>query len=410
MPWREMSAVDARDAFIRDYLEGIDTMTELCERHGISRQTGYTWAERYDAHGIAGLQDRSRRPHHSPTATPQVVIDALIEARRRHRTWGPKKLLGGDWRLAARPARSTASAILKRAGLVRTLRRRQRPGHPGPPAPALVQPNAVWTLDFKGQFRVEGRWCYPLTVIDRCTRYVLACHALPAVDTGQTQRVLQRVFQRYGLPARVRSDNGVPFATAWAIARLSPLAVWWIRLGIVPELIAPGCPQQNGAHERFHRTLKAETAHPPAATWAAQQQRFVRYRQQFNHERPHEALGQQPPAAVYTPSPRPYPATLPPVSYPADCDVRHVGASGAVTRHGRRIFVSHVLVDQDVAFRPLDDGLWAVYFGPVLLGHFDERRRPADHIAPVKGGRSHATACSRLTSKNSNHVSTMSSD
>ena len=384
MPWREMSAVDARAAFIREYLDGVDTMTELCERHGISRQTAYTWVARYEERGIAGLHDQSRRPHHSPGATPQAVIDALIAARRRRPRWGPKKLLGPAWQLAARPGCSTASKILKRAGLVAKLRRRVRPGHPGTPTAAAAEPNAVWTLDFKGHFRVDGQWCYPLTVIDRCTRFVLACHALPSTETSATQRVLTRVFQQYGLPERIRSDNGVPFATSWAVARLSPLTVWWIHLGIVRELITPGCPQENGRHERFHRTLKADTAHPPATTWAAQQQRFIRYRHTFNQERPHEALGQRPPAEVYVPSPRPYPPTLPPLSYPADSEVRHVGASGSISwPSGRRVFVSHVLVDEDIALRPLDDGLWAAYFGPVLLGHLDDRRKPADHIAPV---------------------------
>jgi len=399
VPWQEMSAVDAREAFVWEYLEGLDSMTELCERHGISRQTGYLWVGRYAVGGIAGLQARSRRPHHSPTATPPVVIDALLEARRRHRSWGPKKLLGPSWALAHRPARSTASAILQRAGLVRAPRRRSRPGHPGPPPPAEAQPNAVWTVDFKGQFRIGGRWCYPLTVIDRCSRYVLACHALPSVDTAGAQRVFRRLFERYGLPGRVRSDNGVPFATSWALGRLSPLAVWWIRLGIVPELIEPGCPQQNGRHERFHRTLKAETTQPPAPTWAAQQQRFVRYRQAFNQERPHEALGQRPPAHFYAPSARPYPTVLPPLVYPDDCDVRHVGASGSIAWHGRRVFVSHVLANEEVAFRPLAEGLWTVYFGPVLLGHFDERRKAADRIGPV-----------RPALRNSNTLSTMSSD
>lgn len=385
MPWREMSAVDARAAFIREYLDGVDTMSELCERHGISRQTGYTWVTRYDQEGIAGLADRSRRPHHSPRATPEAVIDALVAARRRRPRWGPKKLLGPGWELAVRPGKSTASQILKRKGLVPTSRRRVRPGHPGAPAPAVAEPNAVWTLDFKGHFRIDGEWCYPLTVIDRCTRYVLACHALPSTETSATQRVLQRVFRQYGLPERIRSDNGVPFATSCAVARLSPLSVWWIHLGIIPELITPGCPQENGRHERFHRTLKADTAQPPAATWAAQQQRFARYRHMFNHDRPHEALGQRPPAEVYAPSPRSYPRTLPPLIYPADCDVRHVGASGSISwASGRRVFVSHVLVDEDIALRRLDDGVWAAYFGPVLLGHLDERRKPADHLRPVR--------------------------
>jgi hypothetical protein len=238
-----------------------------------------------------------------------------------------------------------------------------------------------------------------LTVIDRCTRYVLACHALTATDTAGTKRVLRRVFERYGLPERIRSDNGVPFAMTWALGRLSPLAVWWIHLGILPELIEPGCPQQNGAHERFHRTLKAETAQPPAPTWAAQQQRFVRHRRQFNDERPHEALGQRPPADFYAPSARPYPTTLPPLEYASDALVRPVGASGSVTWNGRRVFVSKVLAHEQIAFRPLTDGLWAVSFGPIVVGHLDERRRAADHIVPLNVKR-----------ENINKVSSMSPD
>ena len=386
MPWREMSAVDARVAFVEDYRQGVDTMTELCARHGISRETGYEWVRRVEAGGAAALQDRSRRPHTSPTQTPAAVRDALIAARQRHPTWGPKKLLARDWPLARRCACSTASGLLKDAGLVAPSRRRRRLTHPGAPAEATAEPNAVWTIDFKGQFRVDGAWCYPLTVVDHCTRYVLACHALRGGDLAGVQRVLRRVFATYGLPARVRSDNGAPFASH-ALSRLSTLAVWWIRLGIVPELIEPGCPQQNGRHERFHRTLKADTARPPAATWAAQQQRFRRYRVEFNEVRPHEALGLRPPAQVYVPSPRVYPATLPALTYPPDSRVCGVGASGSMTWRCRRVFVSHALEHQEIALRPLDEDLWAVYFGPVLLGHFDERRGSSDHISPVNGGR-----------------------
>jgi transposase InsO family protein len=376
--------VEARWAFIEEYQLGIDTMTELCARHGISRETGYKWVARYAAGGVGGLQDRSRRPRHSPTQTPAAVREALLAARRRHPRWGPKKLLGPGWPLAIRPGLSTASAILKAAGVVSSPRPRRQPAHPGAPPDAVATPNAVWTLDFKGQFRLGRQWCYPLTVIDRCTRYVLGCHALPSIESAGARRVLRQVFERYGLPARVRSDNGIPFATPWAVARLSPLAVWWIRLGIVPELIAPGCPQQNGRHERFHRTLKADTATPPAATWAAQQQRFRRYRVHFNEERPHEALGQQPPAALYVPSPRPYPARLPELSYPDDCVVCRVRASGSIRWHTREVFVSHVLASEHIGLRPLDDRLWAAYFGPVFLGHLDERVGPARRVLPCR--------------------------
>jgi putative transposase len=412
VPWKETSAVDERVRFIADYLAGVDSMTELAERYGVSRQTAYLWVKRYVAEGPTGLHDRSRRPHTRPNATAPVVVDALLAARHRHPTWGPKKLLGREWPLAERPALSTASAIRKKAGLVASPLRRRRPGHPGPPPSPIAAPNALWTIDFKGQFRTgDGQWCYPLTLIDSCSRYVLACQALPSTETRGARRVLERVFREYGVPDRIRSDNGVPFATVWAAARLSSLAIWWIRLGIVPELIEPGRPAQNGRHERFHRTLKRETAEPPAATLGRQQRLFTAYRQHFNHERPHEALGQLVPGDLYRPSTRAYPRELPPLIYPDDSLVRQVDTSGSIRwAINRRVYISHVLTDQEIAFRPVVDGLWAVYFGPVLLGHFDERRPDANSLAAVTRGRSPADAGSRPTSRNSNRVSTMSPD
>jgi transposase InsO family protein len=383
--------VEERLRFVAEFLDGVATMTELAEGYGISRETGYTWVRRYEAEGPAGLHDRSRRPHHVANATPDAVVDALIAARRRHPTWGPKKLLECDWPLRDRPALSTASAILNRAGLVDRRRRRRRPGHPGRPATAIAAPNVLWTIDFKGHFRTgDGQWCYPLTILDSCSRYVLACHSLPSTATAGARRVLECVFREYGLPERIRSDNGVPFATAWAAARLSALAIWWVHLGIVPELIEPGRPSQNGRHERFHRTLKRETAQPPAATHRAQQRRFATFCDEFNHRRPHEALGQRVPSDVYVASPRPYPRRLPTLIYPADSTVRRVDASGSIRwAVGTRVYISHVLTGEDVAFRPIDDGTWAVCFGPIVLGHYDERRGPLNSLAPsAKGGRS----------------------
>ena len=397
MPWRTTSAVEERLRFVAEYLDGVATMTELAEEYGISRETGYTWVRRYEAEGPAGLHDRSRRPHRSANATPQAVIDALVEARRHHPTWGPKKLLTYGWPLTTRPARSTASAILKRAGLIDRRRRRRRPGHPGRPPAVIASPNVLWTIDFKGQFRTgDRRWCYPLTLIDSCSRYVLACDGLRSTQTATTRAVLERAFREYGLPERIRSDNGVPFAAAWAAARISMLSVWWVRLGIIPELIEPGRPAQNGRHERFHRTLKRETAQPPATTLRTQQQRFDEFRVEFNTQRPHEALGQLPPSAVYAASSRSYPHRLPPLVYPSDSSIRRVDEAGCVRwAPGVRVYISRVLTGQDVAFRPIADGMWGVYFGPLVLGHYDERRGPTHNLAPVTRGRSPANAGSR---------------
>jgi putative transposase len=400
VPWREMSPVDERVRFIAEYLDGLVTMTDLCAQYGISRETGYKWVARFEADGPVGLHDRSRRPHSSPRATAPAVVQALLAARRRHPRWGPKKLLAHGWPLATQPALSTASALLKQHGLVGPRRRRTRPGHPGRPTTPLTTPNAVWTIDFKGQFRTgDGTWCYPLTVADACTRYLLACHSLGSVRTGPTRAALERVFRCYGLPERIRSDNGAPFASAWALGRLSPLAVWWIRLGIVPERIEPGRPAQNGRHERMHRTLKADTARPPAPTIRAQQRRFATFRRVYNEERPHEALGQQPPAVLYVPSTRPYPARLPPLDYPPSHVVRRVGQSGSLTWQGRRLSVSHTLCGQDVGLLEVDDARWAVYFGPVLLGHFDERRWCIHPIARMTPGALAGSASSRPAGK-----------
>jgi putative transposase len=398
VPWKRTSAVEERLRFVAEYLDGVTTMTELAEEYGISRETGYTWVRRYEAEGPAGLYDRSRRPHRSANATPQAVIDALVEARRRHPTWGPKKLLTYDWPLATQPARSTASAILKRAGLIDRRRRRRRPGHPGRPPAVIAAPNVLWTIDFKGQFRTGDRcWCYPLTLIDSCSRYVLACDGLRSTQTPTARRVLERAFREYGLPERIRSDNGVPFAAAWAAARVSALSVWWVRLGILPELIEPGRPAQNGRHERFHRTLKRETAQPPAATLRAQQRRFDDFRAQFNTQRPHEALGQRPPSTLYTASSRSYPRRLPPLIYPDDSTIHRVDESGSVRwAPGVRVYISRVLTGEAIAFRPVADGLWSVSFGPLVLGHYDERRGPATSLAPLaKRGGSPADAGSR---------------
>ena len=411
MPWRETSAVNERLQFIAEYLEELTTMSELCERYAISRETGYKWVARYKAAGPSGLLDRSRRPQHSPRATPQHLVDALLAARRAHPQWGPKKLLARAWRLPERLPLSTASALLKRHGLVTGPRRRRRPGHPGPPRAPITAPNTLWTIDFKGQFRIgDGRWCYPLTIVDAFSRFLLACPPLTSMKTQPTRVVLERVFREFGLPTCIRSDNGAPFATSWALARLSPLSVWWIRLGIIPELIQPGRPDQNGRHERLHRTLKHDTARPPAATWAAQQRRLQRFRHVYNVERPHEALAQRPPAELYVPSPRPYPRALPPLEYPAHVVVRRVGLRGSVSWSGRDLSVSHTLAGEDVAFTEVDDGGWAVHFGPVFLGHFDERRWRIQPLARTSAGALADCVGSRLTLKKPKKLSTMSSD
>jgi transposase InsO family protein len=326
---------------------------------------------------------RSSRPHHSPQATASTIVDAIVTMRKRRPTWGGKKILARlrdtqpTWAL---PAVSTANDVLKRHHLVTPRRRRRPVGHPGYQPRHAVAPNEIWTTDFKGQFRTrDGRWCYPLTIVDSFSRYVIACRGLLAPTTTDTIAVFRRAFRTYGVPAVIRSDNGEPFA-AVSLARLSRLSVWWIRLGITPELIEPASPQQNGAHERMHRTLKAETSRPPAADLASQQRRFTRFRAIYNDERPHEALAQRPPTRLYRPAPRPFPEHLAPIEYPRHWELRRVSSCGGISWHGRVISVSRVLTHEAIGFEPIDDGIWEVHFGPVRLGRFDERR---DRLEPA---------------------------
>ena len=376
MPWKESSPMDQRTLFVADYLRELFSMTELCERFGISRKTGYKWLARYQAEGPSGLLDRSRRPKSCPHQTPVRIVEAVLEARRRHPSWGAKKLLPilmrrhPDWPW---PARSTVCDILKREGRIPPRRRRRRPGHPGRPQTPMTAPNEIWTADFKGQFRTgDGQYCYPLTVADGFSRYILGCQALLSPSLKGTQAVFGRLFREFGLPQIIRTDNGAPFATC-AIRRLSRLSIWWIRLGIYPELIEPAHPEQNGRHERMHRTLKAETTRPPAATCRGQQRRFNRFLDEFNNERPHEALGQHPPASVYRPSSRRLPKRLPQVAYPLHFETRRVSRNGGIRWKSRWVNVGKVLEEQYIGLEEVDNGLWEVYFGSLKLGRLDEQ-------------------------------------
>ena len=376
MPWRAASPMDQRTQFIADHLRDTLSITELCELYGIARKTGYKWIDRYLHHGPAGLEELSRAPRRSPNQTSDEIVSALLAARRRHPRWGGRKLLAllhkqhPRWDL---PGRSTASEILKRHGMIPRQRRRRRIGHPGKPTSQILAPNDVWSADYKGQFLTgDGYYCYPLTVTDGFSRFLLGCQALGSTAEQGAKPVFTRLFQEYGLPTRMRTDNGVPFATP-TLGRLSRLSAWWVRLGIVPEFIEPGHPEQNGRHERMHRTLKAETTRPAAGSLAAQQRRFNVFREEFNHERPHEALDDETPAACYTPSPRPMPDRLPPLEYPDRFETRYVSANGGIRWNSRWVNVSTVCAEEYVGLEEIADGIWTVYFGPLRLGRFHER-------------------------------------
>jgi putative transposase len=376
MRWRGVSPVEVRLEFVREYRTGGPSMTELCEAYGVSRKTGYEWVARYERDGVDGLLERSRRPHRSPRATPDDTVERLLEARRQHPTWSARKLLRV---LAQRepsvawPKRSTGCELLRRYGLVRVRRRARRVHAPVTPLPEITRPNEVWTTDFKGEFRTgDGAYCYPLTLRDGFSRYVLRCDALDTRRMGPTRARFERAFIEYGLPDRIRSDNGGPFA-APGLTRLSRLSVWWIRLGILPERITPGHPEQNGSHEQFHRVLKAETTRPPAATHRAQQRRFTAFCAEYNEERPHEALGDRPPATVYQPSSRAWPRQLPPVEYPGHFEVRRVSSGGTVSWRNQPLYLTEVLSQEWVGLEEVDEGIWMISFAAVTIARLDER-------------------------------------
>jgi putative transposase len=369
--------MEQRTRFVEDVRRGHLSVTQLCARYGISRKTGYKWLARYADGGRRGLGDRSRAPHHCPHRIAEAIAALICAARDTHPDWGAEKLL--DW-LAPRhpairdwPAVSTAADLLARRGLVTPRRRRRAPEHPGVVPITTAEPNDLWTADFKGQFPTgDGVYCYPLTIADQHTRFLLTCHGLLSTKTTTARPAFERAFREYGLPRAIRTDNGVPFATQ-AIHGLSYLNVWWMRLGIAYQRIHPGCPQENGAHERMHRTLKRHAIRPARASLRAQQRAFDAFRHEYNTERPHQHLAGDPPAAWYQTSPRPYPSRLPPQEYPGHFTVKRITTGGTFRFRHKLLYVANSLVDHRIGLEETDDGVWAIYFNTVLLATLDER-------------------------------------
>ena len=376
MPWLETSPMTERQRFVDNAHQGLFSMTELCARYGISRKTGYKWLDRYDEQGRDGLQDRSHAPRECPHKISDEVARTICEVRRAHPSWGPRKLLGWLHHRQPRlrlPAISTAGDLLTREGLVKKRVRRRRHLHPGVVAPITRRPNDLWTSDFKGQFRTgDGRYCYPLTVADLHSRLLLGCDALGSTQGREARPCFERLFREYGLPTAIRTDNGVPFASC-GLHGLSQLNVWWMRLGIQHQRIRPASPQENGAHERMHRTLKREATRPAAANRHRQQLAFDRFRWEYNEQRPHEALDDRTPASVYRPSPRPFPERLPPIEYPGHFQVRFVCNAGTFRVQRRLLFIANALKQHHIGLEEIDDGLWSIYFCQVLLARLDER-------------------------------------
>jgi len=373
MGWKGVTVMDQRVRFIAEYLKGYFPFNELCLQFSISRKTGYKWVERYDGEGSQGLADRSRRPQFCPHITDEAIIQAILQTRMKHPTWGPKKLLEIlSSRYPDLPAISTTADILKRNGLITPEKRRLRRKHPGCPRTVAQQPNDIWSADYKGHFKMRnGLYCYPLTVCDMYSRYLLGCHAHEAISLQETKAHFARLFHEYGLPLRIRTDNGVPFASN-ALARLSTLSVWWVKLGIYPEQIEPGKPQQNGKHERMHRTLKKEATIPPEKNLILQQHRFNAFRKEYNTDRPHEALSMKTPSSVYTSSLRSMPKRLNHFDYPYHFEVRRVSRNNGIRWKHRWVQVSKTLAEEYIGFEEVEDGIHNVYFCELLIGRFIE--------------------------------------
>ncbi len=376
MVWRETGIMDERLGFVADCLAGEETMSELCAAYGISRKTGYKWLGRYREFGPEGLHDLPRAPLNHGRATASELVERIVAAKETHPLWGPKKIVARLKRSAPDllwPSASTVGAILARHGLVSARKRARLRACGNGPWPQADRPNAVWTGDHKGWFRTIDRWrCEPLTVMDASSRYLLALEATGSTADAEAWPVFERLFEEHGLPDRLRSDNGPPFASA-GVTGLTPLSVRFIKLAITLERIAPGKPQQNGRHERFHLTM-LPLAEAPEADRTAQGQAFEAFRREYNEERPHEALAMDTPAQHYRPSQRAMPRTAPEPEYPAEAAVRRVRHNGEIRWNGGFVYVSQALAGEAVAATETDGGEWALSFHAHPLGIIDTRR------------------------------------
>lgn len=392
--WKETSPVEERLRFVQECQSQEWALAEVCRRFGVSRITGYKWLDRYAAGGLDALKDRSRAPHDHPNQVLDEVEEAIVAARAAHPHWGPVKLRAWLDRTAPEvqwPVASTIGEILRRHGLTVPRKKRQRATPNSQPLQHAHGPNTVWCADFKGWFRCQdGSRCDPLTITDAYSRFLLKCQAAKHADTWHTQPLFEAAFREYGMPERIRVDNGSPFAST-GIGGLSELSVWWVRLGIHPERIEPGKPAQNGRHERMHRTMKQETAQPPRSNLREQQKAFDQFREEYNYQRPHQALHGKTPGDIYQESPRPYPSRIELVEYPSQFEVRQIRNGGAMRWNSASVFVGHALTGQPIGLEPLGDGKWRVWFSFCELGEFDEThlviRRAAERKPPPQFSR-----------------------
>jgi transposase InsO family protein len=374
MPWETKDVVDERMRFVLEYESGEWTMAELCRIYGIARKTGYERVWRYKEEGIGGMQDRRYGARSHPNRTAVKIEEQILQLKHSHPSWGAKKLrayLTGKKAQIKWPATSTFGEILRREGLSTPRRKRYRTPLYSKPFQTVQEANQVWCADFKGWFRTkDGERIDPLTITDAHSRYLLRCQSVEKTNTEQVEAIFAAAFREYGMPRAIRTDNGAPFASR-AIAGISRLSIYWMKLGIQPERIQPGRPEQNGRHERMHRTLKAETAKPAAANRNAQQRAFDRFRQQYNEERPHEALDQQTPASCYQGSLRRYPDRIPEPEYESHMKVKRVYPDGSFFWKDRQIFISKSLRGERIGITAIDDRYWDIYLASFPLTRFD---------------------------------------
>jgi transposase InsO family protein len=382
MPWKVSGVVEKRKQFLADYASGEWTMTDLCRAYEITRPTGYAVLRQYAREGDAGLEERSRAPKRHPNQTSPEIEEQVLALRRKYPRWGPrtlKKLLERQNSQTAWPAASTIGQMLDREGLTQHRVKRRKVDPYQQPFQAVTEPNDEWAGDFKGWMRTaDGDRIDPLTISDSCSRYLLRCQAVETTDTVRVQAIFEAAFREYGMPWAIRTDNGTPFASR-AIAGLSRLAVWWIKLGIVPQRIQAGHPEQNGRHERMHRTLKEATT-PAQANRRAQQRSFDQFRQEYNQVRPHQALGMQTPAAVYRSSPRLFPAKVKEPEYGRAMQVRRVQKHGEFNWKHNHVFLSEVLYGERVGMLPIDARYYRVYFATVPIARFDTHQLQVERL------------------------------
>ena len=382
MPWKECKAMDERLKFVARLLEG-EKMAPLCREFGISRVTGYKIFERYKECGLDGLNDRSRRPYRHANRLPFQVERAILGLKKEYPNWGAPKIrdkLIRQYPMVKLPAVSTVHAVLDRHGLV-TRRKRRRYKAEGTPLSKAFSPNELWCADYKGEFKLGNKhYCYPLTITDQASRYLLGCEGLASTKSDFAFSVFERVFKEFGLPKAIRTDNGTPFASSQALYGLSKLSVWWLRLGIAIERIKPGCPQQNGRHERMHLTLKKEATKPAAFNFLQQQEKFDTFIEIYNHHRPHQGIGGAYPGDLYTPSSKIYAPPEEP-DYPFHDRTVRVTRCGRICIGKRKINLSQVFAGQILGLREVEDNLWLVSFLDYDLGFFDNNE---DRVEPTK--------------------------